>query len=157
MVSEGPQTSPVQPNFGSKKGAKTLMTVFAGWVICWMPHFSLILINYWSPHSLQAFAESHRWLSEFISTVLSDVMPCINSCINPFIYFKTSSIFRHSLTDSYLKIMKKPRHRAGSNSLRRCGSQRSSSLDTIVRYGVSNDAAMYSSQRHSRRSEISTS
>ena len=140
-------TSPTQQRrvFTNTKGVKTLMAVFAGWVVCWMPHFSLVLVNHWNMEILYRFQEEHEWLSVFIGSMISDVLPCLNSCINPFIYFKTSCIFRHSLQDSYLKLMKKPRHRAGSNSLRRLG--KSASLDTVVRYGVA--GAMAAGSEHS--------
>ena len=111
------QKNDIRPRYGNMKGAKTLMMVFTGWVVCWVPHFLLILVGYWNPYVLHSFTESHVELSDFISTVLSDVLPCLNSCVNPIIYFITSSMFRHSLRDSYLKLMKKPRHRAGSNSV----------------------------------------
>ena len=111
-------------NYGSMKGAKTLMMVFAAWVVCWVPHFILVLVGYWNPSALHSFQENHIWWSDFISTLMSDVLPCINSCINPIIYLITSSIFRHSVKDSYLKLLKKPRHRAGSNP----------SCHTVIRY-----------------------
>ena len=144
----GLRKNPGGPTFGSKKGAKTLIMVFSGWVICWLPHFVLILVNYWSPLMLHSFAVKHRWCAEFITTVVSDVLPCINSCINPFIYFKTSYAFRHSLKDSYLKLMKKPRHRAGSSSVKRVGSWMSPSMETVVRYSVTNEATNFLTVRH---------
>ena len=104
----------VQRRSSSARGAKTLMLVFTAWVFCWMPHFLLILVNFWNPLLLADFQMNHGWLSEFVATIVSDVLPCLNSCINPLIYFFTSSIFRHALKDSWLKLHKKPRHRAGS-------------------------------------------
>ena len=123
----------LRPNFGNTKGAKTVMIVFSGWVVCWVPYFSLILGVYWKPRGYYELERRHKWLAQFISTIVADVLPCINSCINPFIYFKTNSLFRYYLKDSYLKLLKQPRRRIESSVGNVRGSYKIPSLNTRVK------------------------
>ena len=119
---------PIEDN---TKGAKTLMIVFTCWVVCWMPYSLLILVNHYDPLMVENFHEAHDWLYSFIS----DILPCVNSCVNPFIYFYRSAYFRHALKDIFLKLQRKSRYRQGSDD-NISMFLRMPSVELIVRYSV---------------------
>ena len=92
------------------KAAKTVAVVFLAYIICWVPHIVIVIIQYWSPHVINTFYNTSPSTYDVVTTIISNVLPPINSCINPFIYFIFGAQFRAALKDLYCKLLKKPRH-----------------------------------------------
>ncbi|XP_004211515.1 cysteinyl leukotriene receptor 2 [Hydra vulgaris] len=91
------------------KATKMVALVFAFNVICWVPHFVIILLQYWKLDLLQKFDSNHPALYNIVTSIFNYVLPTINSCANPFLYFLAGSHFRNALQDIIRKIGKKSR------------------------------------------------
>ena len=95
---------------GRVKCLKTVGIVFAAYTACWLPHTVIVIIQYWFPHVLPHFYAQSRLYYDIVTTIISNILPPINSCINPFIYFIFSSHFRVAFKDFLFKLVKSPRH-----------------------------------------------
>lgn len=91
------------------KAARTIAFVFVAYTVCWMPHFITILITIWNFSAIQRFQTNHRLAYDVIFTAFSNILPTLNSCINPFIYFLFGASFRTAFKDVLRKLLKKPR------------------------------------------------
>lgn len=116
------------------RAARTIALVFAAYTICWMPHFITILITIWDLPAIQRFQINHRLAYDCIFTTFSAILPTINSCINPFIYFLFGAHFRNAFKDVLYKLLKKPR--SGIYSPEECtshgGSPKTEARETVV-------------------------
>jgi 7 transmembrane receptor (rhodopsin family). len=92
------------------RAARTISVVFAAYTICWMPHFITILVGNWDKHAMINFRKNHKIVYDCITTTFNNILPTINSCINPFIYFLFGANFRLAFKDVLYKIMNKPRN-----------------------------------------------
>ena len=93
----------------TSKTLRTVVMASSAYIGCWFSHIVLIIIQYWCPQVLVAFANQSPRLYEGVTIVASDVLPTLNSCINPFIYFIFSDVFRKALTDLKRKLLKQRR------------------------------------------------
>ena len=91
------------------RAARTISVVFAAYIICWLPHFITILIGYWDPDAIRLFSINHKLAYDSVTTIFNNILPTINSCINPFIYFLFGANFRVAFKDVLFKVLKKPR------------------------------------------------
>ena len=97
-------------SFKAPKGLKTLVAVFSAYVICWLPHFIVILIQYTNVSQMIRFFESSPIVYDIVTTVISNFLPTMNSAINPFIYFMMSQKFKHAFRDCCRKMLKRSRY-----------------------------------------------
>ena len=91
------------------KSAKTVAIVFFAYTGCWLPHFVIVLLHYWRVDALQVFYRTSPRGYDVITSLLSCVLPVLNSCLNPFIYFLSSDAFRVASRDLFRKLLKKSR------------------------------------------------
>ncbi|XP_065675019.1 5-hydroxytryptamine receptor 1D-like [Hydra vulgaris] len=91
------------------KATKVVTLVFVIFVICWVPHFVIILMQYWSIDVLYRFSVIHPTLYNVITSLFNYVLPTVSSCANPFLYFLAGSHFQNALRDLIRKLRKKPR------------------------------------------------
>ena len=116
------------------RAARTIALVFAAYTICWLPHFITILITIWDLPAIQRFQQNHKLAYDSIFTTFSAILPPINSCINPFIYFLFGAHFRNAFKDVLYKFLKKPR--SGIYSPEECtshgGSPKIEAKETVV-------------------------
>ncbi|XP_066923599.1 adenosine receptor A2b-like [Clytia hemisphaerica] len=92
------------------RAARTISVVFAAYTICWLPHFIIILIGIWDLPTMIKLKFEHPLAYDCISTTFNYILPTINSCINPFIYFLFGANFRLAFKDVLYKLLKKPRN-----------------------------------------------
>ena len=93
------------------KAAKTVGVVFMAFTVCWLPHIILVIIHYWFPDILRQFYYTNDPLYDVTTTVISNILPTLNSCINPFIYFISSNHFRRAFNDVVCRrLLKRPNH-----------------------------------------------
>ena len=100
-------------NTNTTKGVKTIASVFAAYMICWLPNFIVILIQYFAPSVIYEFFMYSPLAYDVVTTVISNVLPTVNSAINPFIYFMLSDKFKHAFRDNLKKISKRSRYSDG--------------------------------------------
>lgn len=92
------------------KAAKTVAAVFFAYIICWVPHIVIVIMNYWTPDVIMSFHQRSTSTYDIVTTIIHNILPPINSCINPFIYFIFGAQFRVAFKDLYCKLLNKPRH-----------------------------------------------
>lgn len=115
------------------RAAKTISVVFAAYTICWLPHFILVLISYSNSTILTIFFHKYPIASDVISTLFHKVLPLLNSCLNPFLYFLLGSNFRSAFKDVVYKFLGKSRYRSENQMTvySRKNSRSSSTTDPI--------------------------
>ena len=91
------------------KATKMVALVFAVFAFCWVPHSVITLIQYWKFDLLQNFHCKHPTIYDVVTSLFNYVLPTLNSCANPFLYFLAGSHFRNALQDLMRKFGKKPR------------------------------------------------
>ena len=79
------------------KAMKTVGAVSIAYIICWLPHFIIVVIQYWGIGLLVDFASYSHTAYETVTTIFHNILPTLNSCINPFIYCVFSQQFRYSI------------------------------------------------------------
>lgn len=87
------------------KAAKTVAIVFLAYIVCWLPHFVIVFLTYWKYDTLQNFHDTNATLYDVVTTIISNILPTLNSCINPFIYFVFSAQFRVAYKDFQRKVL----------------------------------------------------
>ena len=91
------------------KATKTVFIVFAAFTICFLPHFTIIILQYWT-EIMTVFYHLNPLAYDVVTTMFNTVLPVLNSCINPFIYFIFGSQFRIALKNLVYKVLGKPRN-----------------------------------------------
>ena len=91
------------------KATKMVALVFAVFAFCWVPHSVITLMQYWKIETLHNFSSIHPTIYDVVTSLFNYVLPTLNSCANPFIYFLAGSHFRNALQDLIRKFGKKPR------------------------------------------------
>ena len=91
------------------KATKTVFIVFAAFTVCFLPHFTIIILQYWTK-AMTSFFNSSSLAYDVVTTIFNTVLPVLNSCINPFIYFIFGSQFRIALKNLIYKVLGKPRN-----------------------------------------------
>lgn len=91
------------------RALKMICIVFTAYTICWCPNFTITLLNYWHPKTMLNFAQKYTIAYDAVTTIFNNILPVLNSCINPFIYFITSTHFRVSFRDVVNRLLEKPR------------------------------------------------
>ena len=91
------------------KATKTVFIVFAAFTICFLPHFTLIILQYWT-EIMTVFYHLNPLAYDIVTTIFNTILPVLNSCINPFIYFIFGCQFRIALKNLIYKVLGKPRN-----------------------------------------------
>ena len=91
------------------KATKTVFIVFTAFTICFLPHFTIIILQYWTD-IITIFYHLNPLAYDVVTTIFNTVLPVLNSCINPFIYFIFGSQFRIALKNLIYKVLGKPRN-----------------------------------------------
>ena len=91
------------------KATKTVFIVFAAFTICFLPHFTIIILQYWTK-IMTSFFHKSPLAYDVVTTIFNTVLPVLNSCINPFIYFIFGCQFRIALKNLMYKVLDKPRN-----------------------------------------------
>ena len=68
--------------------------VITAYIICWLPHVLVIIIQYWWVDILVQFSVHHPTAYDVVTAVINHLLPTFNSCINPLIYCVFSVEFR---------------------------------------------------------------
>ena len=92
------------------KGIRTVGTVFLAYTFTWVPHMVTLIIQYWYPEVMYKFRWATPMRYDITTTIINNILPPINSCMNPFIYFVLVAQFRRALKDLLLKLLRRPRH-----------------------------------------------
>lgn len=88
------------------KAIRTVGMVITAYIICWLPHVLIIIIQYWSVEVLTKFYHSNPTAYDILTSVISNVLPTFNSCINPLIYSLFSEDFRGATKDLVRKWLR---------------------------------------------------
>ena len=89
------------------KAVKTVFIAFVAFGICYVPHSMFTVLGYWT-NVINAFSTAYPSAHKVLLTVFYDILPLLNTCVNPFLYFLAGSHFRKASKEIYFKIMKKP-------------------------------------------------
>ena len=91
------------------KASKLLSAIFLAYVVCWLPNFVTVVLSFWFPSIFHIFHANNPMVYDILTTIISNILPPLNSCINPFIYFLSNTIFRRAFRDVVDKIQKNSR------------------------------------------------
>ena len=105
----------------NSKAIRTIGTVLVAYIVCWLPHVVIIIIQYCWEDVLSKFSLHLPTVYDITTTIISNVLPTLNSCINPFIYFIQSKEFQVALKDLIKRYRGAPRYTACEHSIRRSG------------------------------------
>lgn len=91
------------------RAAKTISFVFIAYSVCWLPHFIMAMLGYWNLDMIRRFVQDNRQAYDVVATIFHNVLPPLNCCLNPFIYFLFGANFRSAFKEVLYKVLKKPR------------------------------------------------
>ena len=92
------------------KAMRTVGAVSIAYIICWLPHFTIIVIQYWWMHVLANFSRYSPEAYDIVTTIINNILPTLSSCLNPFIYCLFSEQFRVESSDLIRQWMGRPRY-----------------------------------------------
>lgn len=110
------------------RAAKTVAVVFVAYFVCWVPNFIIALMAYWNKEAFIEFYKNHRTAYIFVSIVFHKILPPLNSCLNPCIYFLFSQNFRSAFKEMTRKCL----HKYRGGDLMYAGSSRTSKFSITV-------------------------
>ena len=85
------------------KAVRTGGMIVTAFTLCWLPHFLAVMISYWASHLLLKFSISYPTTYDVVMTVVNNILPILNSCVNPFIYCLFYNDFKIALNDRVRK------------------------------------------------------
>ncbi|XP_057290992.1 D(1) dopamine receptor-like [Hydractinia symbiolongicarpus] len=88
---------------------KTVAVVFAAYIFCFLPRFIYYLVVIWDINAIVKLSQCCPTAFDAVTTLINKVLPTLNSCVNPFIYFVSSAHFRVAFKDLLYKLLGKPR------------------------------------------------
>ena len=89
---------------------KTVGVVGIAYIVCWLPHFIVIVIMYWCEHIFVHFSNYSPTTYDIVMTIINNILPTLNSCINPIIYGILSEQFRIEFSDLVRRCFGLPRY-----------------------------------------------
>ena len=92
------------------KTFKAVTAIITVYIICWLPHCITVLLSYWWLNILTAFRRQSPIAYDIITTIISNILPTLNSCVNPFIYSFLSREFQIACKDLVLRWSRQPRY-----------------------------------------------
>ena len=102
------------------KALKVVITVTTVFIVCWMPHCVIVALSYWWHKPLDDFLLASPNAYDLTLTLLSDILPTLNSCINPVVYCAFSRNFQVALGDlirKYVSRAREQRYFSGMHSI----------------------------------------
>ena len=88
------------------KSAKTLAMVYGAFVICWLPSSIISIILFFDTDELfRTFQRKHPSAFMFTYYAFIEVLPVLNTSVNPFIYSFFNGQFRDAFKRVYSKII----------------------------------------------------
>ena len=94
--------------FKELKATKTLGVVYLAFCACWLPGTIIAIIMIYDGEYFTSVMYGHR---QFIWYMFIDVLPMVNTMIDPVIYSFTNTQFRRAVIDVWRKLMGKARRR----------------------------------------------
>ena len=73
--------------------------VSVAFIVCWLPHFIVVVAQYWNEEMFIEFSMRSPTTYDIITTVINNILPTLNSCVNPFIYGLFSEQFRYDMIE----------------------------------------------------------
>ena len=70
----------------------------------------VIILQYWLPMVFVSFAYTCPMVYDIVTTIISNILPTLNSCINPLIYCVFSEHFRIEISDLIRRQLGRPRY-----------------------------------------------
>ena len=78
------------------KTFNTVFIVFLIYMACWLPSFVTIILSFYFKNMLFAFQSNQPFLYELIIIIVIDILPPLNSAMNPFLYVISNRQFRNT-------------------------------------------------------------
>jgi len=102
-----------QKNGGKKqrkevRATKTLAIIYGAFTVCWLPVAIISITSRWFPDSYRRFRAENPILSEIVFSLFIEVLPTLNSCLNPFLYILLNGKFRQEIKSLYYKLRNIP-------------------------------------------------
>eukprot|EP00794_Sanderia_malayensis_P019230 gene19230-21157_t len=86
-----------------RKATNTLAIIYGAFVVCWLPNFLLSLSVTLCPKCFLQLQKDHYWLFMMLLIIFVQVLPVLNSAINPFIYGIHNKQFRSAFRQMVFK------------------------------------------------------
>ena len=86
-----------------RKATKTLAIIYGAFVICWLPNCILNIASYRCPECFKSLREKNKTLFMIILITFVEVLPPLNSTMNPFIYAIFNRQFRAAFKEFLLR------------------------------------------------------
>ena len=86
-----------------RKATKTLAIIYGAFVICWLPNCIIAISSTLCPLCFQKLRQNNELLFTIIRVVFVEVLPPLNSTMNPFIYAIFNKQFREAFKEFLLR------------------------------------------------------
>ncbi|XP_066936120.1 histamine H2 receptor-like [Clytia hemisphaerica] len=83
------------------RATKTLAIIYGAFTVCWLPVSLISLTVQWVPHKYREFRTDFPKLSEVIFALFIEVLPTLNSSLNPFLYLFFNKKVRQEMQSYY--------------------------------------------------------
>ena len=88
------------------KATKTLAVIYGAFTVCWLPLALITITSKWFPRSYKQIRLGEPVIFEVFFVTFVDVLPALNSCLNPFIYIILNRKFRFEVKLLYHKYQR---------------------------------------------------
>ncbi|XP_065645933.1 beta-2 adrenergic receptor [Hydra vulgaris] len=89
------------------KAVKTVFIAFIVFSLCYVPHSTISLLNLWTK-IIRKFYAAYPNVVEILLSILYHILPLLDSCVNPFLYFVFGSQFRKAWKELYFRFIESP-------------------------------------------------
>ncbi|XP_047133782.1 trace amine-associated receptor 6 [Hydra vulgaris] len=103
-----------------RKEVKAVKTVFIGFVVfsvCYVPHSTTSLLSVWTK-IIKKFYDAYPNGTEIFLSIVYHILPLLDSCVNPFLYFVFGSQFRKAWKELYFRFIENP-HTVNNKPIKR--------------------------------------